>query len=117
MAEEKDFELGFVFAGAVSAGAYSAGVIDFIVEALDAYEHCRTHGRTPEGEAWDGPTHAVRVPVMWAAQIRTMLQHSPDGGRKVLPTARNRPATDRVAPCLQEPSYGMSCFHVVRRNV
>src|SRR4051794_41126671 len=61
------FEMGLVMAGAVSAGAYSAGVIDFFVEALDAYETARTTGRTPEGEPWDGPTHAVRVPVMSGA--------------------------------------------------
>ncbi|MFO1098978.1 MAG: hypothetical protein U1E81_12135 [Xanthobacteraceae bacterium] len=29
------FEIGLVMAGAISAGAYSAGVVDFIIEALD----------------------------------------------------------------------------------
>lgn len=32
------FDLALTMAGAVSAGAYSAGVIDFLVEALDAWE-------------------------------------------------------------------------------
>ena len=38
MAQEQDskgvFEIGLVLAGAVSAGAYTAGVIDFLLEAL-----------------------------------------------------------------------------------
>jgi hypothetical protein len=80
------FEMGLVMAGAVSAGAYSAGVIDFLVEALDTYEMARTTGRTPEGEPWDGPTHAVRVPViagasaggMTAAMTALQVHHSFD---------------------------------------
>ncbi len=43
------FEVGFVMAGAISAGVYSAGVMDFVTEALDAYEIARTTGRTAEG--------------------------------------------------------------------
>ena len=31
------FELGLVMAGAASAGAYTAGVIDFLFEALQAW--------------------------------------------------------------------------------
>ncbi|MGL4602563.1 MAG: patatin-like phospholipase family protein [Iodobacter sp.] len=36
--EEKVFELGLVMAGAVSAGSYSAGVMDFLIEALDEWQ-------------------------------------------------------------------------------
>lgn len=32
------FELGLVMGGTVSAGAYTAGVIDFLIEALDTWE-------------------------------------------------------------------------------
>ena len=67
-----EFEIGFVMAGAVSAGAYSAGVMDFITEALDAYEIARTTGHTAEGEVWDGPTHSVRVPVIAGASAGGM---------------------------------------------
>jgi hypothetical protein len=35
---ERPFELGLVMAGAISAGAYTAGVMDFLIEALDAWE-------------------------------------------------------------------------------
>ncbi len=34
----KPFELGLCLAGAVSAGAYTAGVMDYLFEALDAWE-------------------------------------------------------------------------------
>jgi hypothetical protein len=32
------FEIGLVLAGAVSAGAYTAGVLDFLYEALDYWD-------------------------------------------------------------------------------
>jgi hypothetical protein len=31
------FEIGLVMAGAVSAGAYTAGVVDFLIQALDQW--------------------------------------------------------------------------------
>ena len=65
------FEMGLVLAGAVSAGAYTAGVIDFIVEALDDYERARTTGKDG-GETWDGPTHSVRLPVISGASAGGM---------------------------------------------
>ena len=34
-AQPKTFEMGLAMAGAISAGAYSAGVLDFLIEALD----------------------------------------------------------------------------------
>ncbi|MGE5271888.1 MAG: hypothetical protein ACM3JG_19680 [Thiohalocapsa sp.] len=41
MAERARFQLGLVMAGAISAGAYTAGVLDFLLEALDAIEDVR----------------------------------------------------------------------------
>ena len=43
------FRLGLAMAGAVSAGAYTAGVLDFMFEALDAWEQARVAepARTP----------------------------------------------------------------------
>jgi Patatin-like phospholipase len=60
------FELGLVMAGAISAGAYSAGVLDFLFEALDAYEEAKRQS------GWSGPTHDVRVPVMAGASAGGM---------------------------------------------
>lgn len=66
MADNPTFEIGLVMAGAISAGAYTAGVIDFLVEALDAYEEAK---RDPN---WDGPTHDVKVPVLAGASAGGM---------------------------------------------
>jgi hypothetical protein len=66
MAEDRTFELGIVMAGAISAGAYTAGVMDFLFEALDAYEDAK---RKP---GWNGPTHTVRIPVMAGASAGGM---------------------------------------------
>ena len=62
----KVFEIGLTMAGAVSAGAYTAGVMDFLFDALDEYEAVRN---TPD---WDGPRHAVRVPIMTGASAGGM---------------------------------------------
>lgn len=64
--EPKTFEVGIVMAGAISAGAYTAGVMDFIIEALDAYEEAK---RDP---GWNGPTHDVRIPVLAGASAGGM---------------------------------------------
>ena len=40
----KTFEIGLVLGGTVSSGAYTAGVIDFLIEALDAWQKERTIG-------------------------------------------------------------------------
>lgn len=60
------FEIGLTMAGAISAGAYTAGVMDFLFEALDEYEAAR---QRPD---WDGPRHDVRVPVMTGASAGGM---------------------------------------------
>lgn len=62
----KTFEIGLTMAGAVSAGAYTAGVMDFFIEALDAY----TQAKKQPG--WDGPTHDVRIPIMSGASAGGM---------------------------------------------
>lgn len=60
------YEIGVVLSGAISAGAYSAGVMDFLIEALDAYEAAKSR---PD---WDGPTHDVRIPIMAGASAGGM---------------------------------------------
>jgi hypothetical protein len=51
------FELGLVMAGAASAGAYTAGVIDFLLEALQAWEDAKASG------APNVPDHQVKIRV------------------------------------------------------
>src|SRR6266581_2015112 len=38
------FEFALVLGGTVSAGAYTAGAVDFLIEALDAWTQRRDHG-------------------------------------------------------------------------
>ncbi len=55
------FELALVMAGAVSAGAYTAGVVDFLIEALDAWYRRKADG-TP-----DAPPHDLVIKVITGA--------------------------------------------------
>jgi len=95
----RTFEIGLTMAGAVSAGAYTAGVMDFFIEALDAY----TQAKKQPG--WDGPTHDVRIPIMSGASaggmtssicalhfFRSVFDHvwPQDDARKVPDRRRNR---------------------------
>lgn len=47
-----DFEIGLALAGAISAGAYTAGVIDFLMQALQAWEGQRDKG---------APVHSAKI--------------------------------------------------------
>jgi len=58
--ETKTFEIGLVMAGAVSAGAYTAGVVDFLMQALRAYDKARK--ANPELNL-----HNVTIPVISGA--------------------------------------------------
>lgn len=61
---DNTFYLGLCLAGAVSAGAYTAGVMDFLIEALEEWERKREE---------DGvPTHRVVIPVIGGASAGGM---------------------------------------------
>lgn len=54
------FELGLVMGGTVSAGAYTAGVIDFLIEALDTWEEAKTNSPTdPNIPRWETKIKAI----------------------------------------------------------
>lgn len=55
------FELGLSLAGGVSCGAYTAGVMDFIIEALDAWQE-----RLKQGDP-EAPDHQVRLSTLGGA--------------------------------------------------
>ena len=42
--EKPGFQIGLAMAGAVSAGAYSAGVFDFLMEALSEWQKAKERG-------------------------------------------------------------------------
>ena len=46
-AAEQEFKLGLALAGAISAGAYTAGVIDFLIEALETWQQARGQAGVP----------------------------------------------------------------------
>lgn len=55
--EEHTFEIGLALGGTVAAGAYTAGVLDFLIEALDAWEEAKT-------KKHNLPNHKVRLSVI-----------------------------------------------------
>ncbi len=65
--ETPEFHLGITMAGAVSAGSYTAGVMDYFFEIMDLWENAK-NGKLPEG--WDKdilnfiPQHKVILDVM-----------------------------------------------------
>lgn len=68
------FEIGLVMAGAISAGAYTAGVIDFLIEALDEWESAKAFAREhpDDPKARECPMHEVRLKVMAGASAGGM---------------------------------------------
>jgi len=56
--QPKKFEIGLVMAGAISAGAYTAGVIDFLLQALAEWEQAR------KAEDNAIPPHQITIEVM-----------------------------------------------------
>ncbi|HKI18717.1 MAG TPA: patatin-like phospholipase family protein, partial [Isosphaeraceae bacterium] len=63
------FEIGLVMAGAVSAGAYTAGVLDFLIAALDEWQQAKDHARAHPDQpgSADCPIHEVKLRVMAGA--------------------------------------------------
>ena len=61
MTDSPTFDIGLTMAGAVSAGAYTAGVVDFLIQALDAWHEAKRSG------APETPSHAVNLRVLSGA--------------------------------------------------
>ena len=59
----QEFQIGFAMAGAISAGAYSAGVLDFFIQALEAWENARLDPIRTD----DLPNHRVGIKVITGA--------------------------------------------------
>src|SRR5262249_39648189 len=57
--DNRTFRLGLVMAGAISAGAYTGGVVDFLIQALDEWEKAKADPSAPQ--------HRVEIPVMSGA--------------------------------------------------
>jgi Patatin-like phospholipase len=59
--QDDTFEIGLSFAGGQSAGCYLAGVLDFLFEALDAWEQAR------KADPAKYPNHKVRIKIIAGA--------------------------------------------------
>ena len=64
--DKNTFNIGLCMAGAVSAGAYTAGVLDYLLEALDHWETMRKSGEKHV------PSHKVVIPVAGGASAGGM---------------------------------------------
>ena len=60
------FQIGLCLAGAVSAGAYTAGVIDYLIEALQEWQ------RRKEVKEPNTPSHDVQIPIIGGASAGGM---------------------------------------------
>lgn len=69
------FRIGLNMAGAVSAGAYTAGVLDFLIDALDAWYDERERQKSTHGtdiSKWEVPAHEVSLEVLSGASAGGM---------------------------------------------
>src|SRR5580704_1456496 len=69
------FRIALNMAGAVSAGAYTAGVLDFLIQALDAWYDERARQQALYGtdtKLWTVPTHDVLLQVLTGASAGGM---------------------------------------------
>jgi len=64
----KEFHVGLTMSGAISAGAYTAGVFDFLIQALDEWEKARRGEYRALGiDPAAIPNHRVGIPVLSGA--------------------------------------------------
>lgn len=66
MKKDSTIYIGLTMAGAVSAGAYTAGVIDFLIETLDEWERRKKEGIK------NTPQHRVEIPAIGGASAGGM---------------------------------------------
>ncbi len=73
--DKKTFEIGLVLAGAVSAGAYSAGVVDFLIEAIDLWYAAKESeaSRGVPREQWQVPPHDIRLRAISGSSAGSMV--------------------------------------------
>ena len=67
MVEDKAIYVGLCLAGAVSGGSYSAGVVDYIIEALDNWQQAKSDGKA------EYPDHQVVIAGLTGASAGSIV--------------------------------------------
>src|SRR5262252_2889598 len=99
----QEFQIGLTMAGAISAGAYSAGVFDFLIQALEAWERARLDPTLAD----QIPNHRVGIKVITGASAGAITGALGAAGlaQKITPqqfgTALKQQVTC-VLPCLYD---------------
>jgi predicted acylesterase/phospholipase RssA len=73
--DDTEFRIGLVMAGAISAGAYTAGVMDFIIEAIQKWDDRKQAQNTDPSAVPEGghvPTHDIRFDALAGASAGGM---------------------------------------------
>ncbi|GFK94005.1 hypothetical protein NNJEOMEG_01843 [Fundidesulfovibrio magnetotacticus] len=77
------FELGLCMAGAISAGAYTAGVVDFLLEALNEWHEVKaayvTNPDEPDPEKWNWRPDAPEQVLMHSVRLKALTGASAGG--------------------------------------
>ncbi len=91
------FRLGLSLSGAVSAGTYAAGVLDYLVEALDAWQDSRARGEpdVPDGQvvldAIAGASAGAYGAALLAVGLRSRFPHVRLSGYRDPPDCQENP--------------------------
>lgn len=102
------FEIGLVMAGAISAGAYTAGVVDFLIQALDEWENAKQFAREHPNDpkSCECPMHEVKLKVLAGASAGGMTAGLTAGllGMQ-FQSVTAQPSSDRPASPLNNNLY------------
>lgn len=103
MGEPQEFVIGLVLAGTVSAGAYTAGVIDFMLQALQTWEEAKRS--TPSKV----PDHKVKLSVVSGASggaiNAALLGRALAGGITPVTDPQNPPDAEVSDPRQPQPVF------------
>lgn len=115
MENPRKFEIGLVLAGTISAGAYSAGVIDFLLQALDAWD---TEKTSSPGAV---PDHQVKLRVVSGASggaiTAALLARALAGGCRPVTDPQQPPDGPVADPMQPQPVFANPLYATWVRSI